>query len=45
MARTDGIAADATALAAPQPSLANRAFWAFARVFSIVVLIGGSLLQ
>lgn len=39
MARTDGIAADPTAFAAPQPSLASRAFWAFARVFSIVVLI------
>jgi ABC-type nitrate/sulfonate/bicarbonate transport system permease component len=39
MARTDGIAADPAALAAPQPSLASRAFWALARVFSIVVLI------
>ena len=40
MARTDGIAADSAALAAPaQPSLASRAFWAFARVFSILVLI------
>jgi ABC-type nitrate/sulfonate/bicarbonate transport system permease component len=39
MARTDVIAADPTALEAPPQSLASRALWGFARVFSIVALI------
>src|ERR1044072_6819682 len=39
MARTDSITADPAAFAAPQPSLSSRAFWAFARAFSIIVLI------